>query len=197
MASRAGRQPGGLRAQPRLPRRAVHARGGRDPEVSRPRPSPRTASCSPSSGCRQSTTTRWSARRPTWRAWSPAGSTAASTARSSTPTGSASSCATTLADGVVCPACAPARGTPTARGVLAVRHPAGRATSTTGCSLAGGEGTPEELLCITNVTADEVSLAVRGTDVLTGAVVDPLVLGALGVRLGAGPSGGRHASRGR
>lgn len=43
-----------------------------------------------------------------------------------------------------------------------------------------GEGTPGELLCVTNVTGDEVPLAVRGTDVLTGSVVDPLVLGPWG-----------------
>ena len=39
-----------------------------------------------------------------------------------------------------------------------------------------GEGTPGELLCVTNVTGAEVRLAVRGTDVLTGAFVDSLVL---------------------
>ena len=43
-----------------------------------------------------------------------------------------------------------------------------------------GEGTAGELLCVTNVTGDEVPLRVRGTDVLTGAVVDPLVLGPWG-----------------
>ena len=43
-----------------------------------------------------------------------------------------------------------------------------------------GEGTPGELLCVSNVTGDEVTLAVRGTDVLTGSVVDPLVLGPWG-----------------
>ena len=43
-----------------------------------------------------------------------------------------------------------------------------------------GEGTPGELLCVTNVTGDEVPLPVRGTDVLTGSVVDPLVLGPWG-----------------
>jgi glycosidase len=43
-----------------------------------------------------------------------------------------------------------------------------------------GEGTADELLCVTNVTGDEVRLPVRGTDVLTGAVVDPLVLGPWG-----------------
>jgi sucrose phosphorylase len=39
-----------------------------------------------------------------------------------------------------------------------------------------GERTPGELLCVTNVTGEEVPLAVRGTDVLTGSVVDRLVL---------------------
>ncbi len=43
-----------------------------------------------------------------------------------------------------------------------------------------GEGTPDELLCVTNVTGDEVPMTVRGTDVLTGSVVDPLVLGPWG-----------------
>ncbi len=43
-----------------------------------------------------------------------------------------------------------------------------------------GEGTGDELLCVTNVTADEVPLEVRGTDVITGALVDPLVLGPWG-----------------
>jgi sucrose phosphorylase len=44
-------------------------------------------------------------------------------------------------------------------------------------ALRRGEGTPGELLCVTNVTGDEVPVAVRGTDVLTDSVVDPLVLG--------------------
>ena len=43
-----------------------------------------------------------------------------------------------------------------------------------------GEGTPGELVCVTNVTGDRVPLGVRGTDVLTGSVVDPLVLGPWG-----------------
>ncbi len=43
-----------------------------------------------------------------------------------------------------------------------------------------GEGTDDELLCVTNVTGDEVTLAVRGTDVLTGATARPLVLGPWG-----------------
>jgi glucosylglycerate phosphorylase len=43
-----------------------------------------------------------------------------------------------------------------------------------------GEGTPGELLCLTNVSAEDVPLNVRGTDVLTGAAVDPLVLGPWG-----------------
>jgi glucosylglycerate phosphorylase len=43
-----------------------------------------------------------------------------------------------------------------------------------------GERTPGELLCVTNVTGDEVSLAVRGTDVLTGSAVDQLVIGPWG-----------------
>jgi sucrose phosphorylase len=43
-----------------------------------------------------------------------------------------------------------------------------------------GEGTPGELLCVTNVTGDRVPLAIRGTDVLTGSAVDPLVLGPWG-----------------
>jgi sucrose phosphorylase len=43
-----------------------------------------------------------------------------------------------------------------------------------------GEETPGELLCVTNVTGDGVPLAIRGTDVLTGSAVDPLVLGPWG-----------------
>jgi sucrose phosphorylase len=42
-------------------------------------------------------------------------------------------------------------------------------------------GTPDELVCVTNVTGDRVRLAdVSGTDVLTGDVVAPLVLGPYG-----------------
>jgi glucosylglycerate phosphorylase len=41
-----------------------------------------------------------------------------------------------------------------------------------------GEGTADELRCMTNVTGDEVPLpGVHGTDVLTGTRVDPVVLG--------------------
>ena len=41
-----------------------------------------------------------------------------------------------------------------------------------------GEGTPDELRCVTNVSAEQVALpGVRGTDVLTGDRADPLVLG--------------------
>jgi glycosidase len=43
-----------------------------------------------------------------------------------------------------------------------------------------GEGTPGELLCVTNVTGEEVRLTVRGSDVLTDTEVDPLVLGPWG-----------------
>jgi sucrose phosphorylase len=44
-----------------------------------------------------------------------------------------------------------------------------------------GDGTPDELLCLANVTADRVLLEdVRGTDVLSGAEVDPLELGPYG-----------------
>jgi len=43
-----------------------------------------------------------------------------------------------------------------------------------------GEGTCDELLCVTNVTEDEVPLEVLGTNVLTGSIVDPLVLGPWG-----------------
>jgi sucrose phosphorylase len=44
-----------------------------------------------------------------------------------------------------------------------------------------GEGTDDELRCITNVTSDAVRLDdVRGTDVLSGERVDPLVLGPWG-----------------
>jgi glucosylglycerate phosphorylase len=43
-----------------------------------------------------------------------------------------------------------------------------------------GAGTSGELLCVTNVTGTEVPLAIRGTDVLTGSVVHPLVLGPWG-----------------
>ena len=45
-------------------------------------------------------------------------------------------------------------------------------------ALRRGEGTADELRCITNVSGDEVSLPdVRGFDVLTDRRVDPLVLG--------------------
>ena len=47
-------------------------------------------------------------------------------------------------------------------------------------AVRAGTGTPDELLCVTNVTGDEVPLAAQGTDVLTGSVVDPLVLGPWG-----------------
>jgi glycosidase len=43
-----------------------------------------------------------------------------------------------------------------------------------------GVGGPDELLCVTNVTASEVPLPVSGLDVLTGARVAPLVLGPWG-----------------
>jgi glycosidase len=43
-----------------------------------------------------------------------------------------------------------------------------------------GEGTHDELVCLTNVTGEEVPLPVRGTDVLTGHRADPLVLGPWG-----------------
>ena len=43
-----------------------------------------------------------------------------------------------------------------------------------------GEGGPDELLCVTNVTGEEVALEVRGVDVLTDRAVDPLVLGPWG-----------------
>jgi glucosylglycerate phosphorylase len=43
-----------------------------------------------------------------------------------------------------------------------------------------GEGTPDELVCATNVTGEEVPLPLRGTDLLTGARVDPVVLGPWG-----------------
>jgi len=44
-----------------------------------------------------------------------------------------------------------------------------------------GRGTPDELLCVTNVSADVVRLAdVVGTDVLTGRRVEPLELGPWG-----------------
>ncbi len=42
------------------------------------------------------------------------------------------------------------------------------------------EGTTDELICLTNVTGEAVALPVRGTDVLTGARADPLVLGPWG-----------------
>jgi sucrose phosphorylase len=45
-------------------------------------------------------------------------------------------------------------------------------------ALVRGEGTDDELRCVTNVTGEAVSLpGVRGTDVLTGTRADPLVLG--------------------
>ena len=43
-----------------------------------------------------------------------------------------------------------------------------------------GEGTPDELVCVTNVTGEEVPLRLRGTDLLTGSRVDPVVLGPWG-----------------
>jgi glucosylglycerate phosphorylase len=43
-----------------------------------------------------------------------------------------------------------------------------------------GMGGPDELLCVTNVTAGDVTLAVSGLDVLTGVRVEPLVLGPWG-----------------
>jgi glycosidase len=39
-----------------------------------------------------------------------------------------------------------------------------------------GEGTDDELLCVTNVSGEELTLPVCGLDVLTGQRVDPLVL---------------------
>jgi glycosidase len=48
-------------------------------------------------------------------------------------------------------------------------------------ALLRGEGTPAELLCVANVTGEQVTLpGVAGTDVLTGDRVDPLVLGPWG-----------------
>jgi sucrose phosphorylase len=43
-----------------------------------------------------------------------------------------------------------------------------------------GEGTPHELLCVTNVTGERVPVDVRGLDVLTGRRADPLELGPWG-----------------
>jgi sucrose phosphorylase len=43
-----------------------------------------------------------------------------------------------------------------------------------------GEGGPDELLCVTNVTGDQVLLDVRGTDMITGDRADPLLLPAWG-----------------
>jgi glucosylglycerate phosphorylase len=44
-----------------------------------------------------------------------------------------------------------------------------------------GEGSDDELRCLTNVTGETVQLDdVWGTDVLTGARVEPLVLGPWG-----------------
>ena len=43
-----------------------------------------------------------------------------------------------------------------------------------------GEGTDDELWCVTNVTGERVELALAGTDVLGGARVEPLVLGPWG-----------------
>ncbi len=48
-------------------------------------------------------------------------------------------------------------------------------------ALRRGEGTPDELRCVTNVSGQSVELPdVVGTDVLTGVRVDPLVLGPWG-----------------
>ena len=41
-------------------------------------------------------------------------------------------------------------------------------------------GTPDQLLCVTNVTGEPVTLAVSGTDVVTGRAADPLTLGPWG-----------------
>jgi sucrose phosphorylase len=43
-----------------------------------------------------------------------------------------------------------------------------------------GAGGSDELLCVTNVSGEEVTLPVRGHDVLTGRPADPLVLDAWG-----------------
>ena len=69
-ASRPDGTPHRLRAQPRpTSTRCAPSTRRTTPRSSRPRRSPRTASCSPSWASRRSTTTRWSARRPTSRAW--------------------------------------------------------------------------------------------------------------------------------
>ena len=41
-------------------------------------------------------------------------------------------------------------------------------------------GTPDQLLCVTNVTGEPVTLVVSGTDVVTGRAADPLTLGPWG-----------------
>ena len=43
-----------------------------------------------------------------------------------------------------------------------------------------GEGTDDELLCVTNVSDQPVTLPVHGLDVLTGERVGPLVLAPWG-----------------
>lgn len=47
-------------------------------------------------------------------------------------------------------------------------------------ALVRGEGTGKEVCCVTNVTEEQVPLSLRGTDLLTGLRVDPLVLGPWG-----------------
>ncbi|MDZ5663607.1 alpha-amylase family glycosyl hydrolase [Nocardioides sp. S-58] len=46
--------------------------------------------------------------------------------------------------------------------------------------LVRGEGTADELVCVTNVTGEEITLPLSGTDVVTGEHADPLVVGAWG-----------------
>ena len=183
MASRPGRHADRLRAQPQLPRRAVHPRRGRaTPPSSRPRRWQRTASCSPSSACRPIYSTRWSGRLRTTRAWRPAGSTAASTGPSSTPTGSPTSCDHDPRRRAVFSGL---------RHLLDVRRQH-EAFSPFGSqrverlddrvfALRRAAGTPDELLCVTNVTAETVTLgSVLGHDVLTDRPVEPLTLGPWG-----------------
>ena len=183
----AGRHADGVRAQPRLPRRPLHGGPGADPDDRRGQgPRLRTASCSRSSASPPSTTTRSSARHPTSRAWSAAGSTAGSTAPSSMPTGWSASCARThgaarIFDGL--------------RHLLDVRrgHEAFSPFGTQRVELLDdrvfalrrGEGTADELRCITNVSGDEVRCRASGGSTCYRHACRPAGAGAVAVGLGA------------
>ncbi len=152
------------------------------PRCWRPRRWPRTASCSPSSACRPSTTTRSSALPRTTRAWRPPTSTAASTARCSTPTSSSRSLESDPRRHAVFTGMRHLlevrRGQPAFSpfGTQQVEHLDDRVFA-----VRRGAGTPDELLCLTNVTGSPVRLpGVGGYDVVSGTSVDELELAAYG-----------------